>query len=68
MKIRMTDITKSFQDIIYCYFDIINKVTDMVNWKLFSYIMKFIFTNTANSILDRINNICDISKFIYWKH
>ena len=68
MKIRMTDITKSFQDIIYCYFDIINKVTDMVNWKLFSYIMKIIFTNTANSILDRINNICDISKFIYWKH
>ena len=46
MKITTTDITKSFQDIIDWYFDI----TDMIICKLFSYIHKIIFTNTANTI------------------
>ena len=46
IKITTTDITKSLQDIIDWYF----YITDMIICKLFSYIHKIIFTNTANSI------------------
>ena len=46
MKITTTDIAKSLQDIIDWYF----YITDMIISKLFSYIHKVIFVNTANSI------------------
>ena len=38
-------------------------MTDMIICKLYHYIQKIIFTNAANLIFDKINEISDLNSF-----